>query len=152
MDVLNQGHRMAQMVGRASVEFYVGLALRKRGEVLAKTGNVRGVAEEVFVVRTFRNGLGVFVPESVLALRFVGFPAQCILDWARKVPSCSNKTFGWTQRITPLPFRPRRPDEREVTIALFDKVKVRIDVEKDKNTQRGRVKMTLVSPVDSSGL
>lgn len=40
----------------------------------------------------------------------------------------------------------------EVTVAVFDKVKVRIDVEKDKNTQRGRVKMTLVSPVDSSGL
>lgn len=41
---------------------------------------------------------------------------------------------------------------REVTIAVFDKVKVRIAVEKDKNTQRGRVKMTLVSPVDSSGM
>lgn len=41
---------------------------------------------------------------------------------------------------------------REVTIAVFDKVKVRIGVEKDKNTQRGRVKMTLVSPVDSSGM
>ena len=40
----------------------------------------------------------------------------------------------------------------EVAIAVFDKVKVRIEVEKDKNTQRGRVKMTLVSPVDSSSM
>lgn len=39
-----------------------------------------------------------------------------------------------------------------VAISVFDKVKVRIEVEKDKNTQRGRVKMTLVSPVDSKGL
>jgi len=38
------------------------------------------------------------------------------------------------------------------TISVFDKVVVRIEVEKDKNTQRGRVKMTLVKPVDSSGL
>ena len=37
-------------------------------------------------------------------------------------------------------------------ISVFDKVVVRIEVEKDKNTQRGRVKMTLVEPVDSSGL
>ena len=38
------------------------------------------------------------------------------------------------------------------TIAVFDKVKVRIEVEKDKNTQRGRVKMTLIYPVDSRHL
>ena len=41
---------------------------------------------------------------------------------------------------------------KEVEIAVFDKVTVSIEVEKDKNTQRGRVKMTLVSPVDSSAL
>lgn len=41
---------------------------------------------------------------------------------------------------------------RDVTISVFDKVTVDIEVEKDKNTQRGRVKMTLVDPVDSSGL
>jgi exosome complex exonuclease DIS3/RRP44 len=40
----------------------------------------------------------------------------------------------------------------DVTISVFDKVKVRIDVEKDKNTQRGRVKMSLVSPVESKDL
>jgi exosome complex exonuclease DIS3/RRP44 len=38
------------------------------------------------------------------------------------------------------------------TIAVFDKVKVRIEVEKDKNTQRGRVKMTLIHPIDSRDL
>ena len=38
------------------------------------------------------------------------------------------------------------------TIGVFDKVKVRIEVEKDKNTQRGRVKMTLIHPIDSRGL
>ena len=38
----------------------------------------------------------------------------------------------------------------DVVISVFDKVKVNIQVEKDRNTQRGRVKMTLVDPVDSS--
>lgn len=41
---------------------------------------------------------------------------------------------------------------KDVEIAVFDKVTVAIEVEKDKNTQRGRVKMTLVTPVDSSAL
>lgn len=43
-------------------------------------------------------------------------------------------------------------DAAAVSISVFDKVKVRIELEKDKNTQRGRVKMTLVSPTDSRGL
>jgi exosome complex exonuclease DIS3/RRP44 len=41
---------------------------------------------------------------------------------------------------------------KDVTISVFDKVEVSIEVEKDKNTQRGRVKMTLVHPVDSRSL
>lgn len=56
LEVVNRRHRMAQMAGRASVEYYVGLALKGRGE------RERGqVTEEAFVIRTFRNGLGVFV-------------------------------------------------------------------------------------------
>jgi len=41
---------------------------------------------------------------------------------------------------------------KDVTISVFDKVTVNIEVEKDKNTQRGRVKMTLIQPVDSRAL
>lgn len=44
----------------------------------------------------------------------------------------------------------RGKDGKDVTMAVFDSVEVRITVEKDRNTQRGTVKMTLVSPVDSS--
>ena len=32
LDVVNRRHRMAQMASRASVEFYVGLALKSRSE------------------------------------------------------------------------------------------------------------------------
>jgi len=54
LDVVNRRHRMAQMAGRASIEFYVGLALKARGAQAE-------VREEAFVIRTFRNGLAVFV-------------------------------------------------------------------------------------------
>jgi len=56
LDVVNRRHRMAQMASRASVEFYVSLALKARSE--RTNGKVH---EEAFVIRTFRNGLGVFV-------------------------------------------------------------------------------------------
>ena len=41
---------------------------------------------------------------------------------------------------------------RMASIAVFDKVRVKVTVEKDKNTQRGVVKMTLIDPVDSTNL
>jgi len=44
------------------------------------------------------------------------------------------------------------PGGEDVEIAVFDKVTVNIGVEKDKNTQRGKVKMTLVKPIDSSNM
>jgi exosome complex exonuclease DIS3/RRP44 len=59
---INKRHRQAQMAGRASVEFFVGLALKKREEALGG-GNKgeEGVVEEAFVIRVWRNGVGVFV-------------------------------------------------------------------------------------------
>ena len=72
LDVVNRRHRMAQMAGRASVEFYVGLALKGRGERDRKAaGQEVQVTEEAFVIRTFRNGLGVFVSKSATLLPFV---------------------------------------------------------------------------------
>jgi exosome complex exonuclease DIS3/RRP44 len=60
MDNINRRHRMAQMAGRASVEFYVGLALKGRNE--RQAGSVQ---EEAFIIRTFTNGLAVFVSKYV---------------------------------------------------------------------------------------
>jgi exosome complex exonuclease DIS3/RRP44 len=60
LSVVNRRHRLAQMAGRASVEFYVGLALKGRS---VKAGEGAPAAtEDAFVIRTFRNGLAVFVP------------------------------------------------------------------------------------------
>ncbi|KIK69027.1 hypothetical protein GYMLUDRAFT_35068 [Collybiopsis luxurians FD-317 M1] len=131
LDVVNRRHRMAQMAGRASVEFYVGLALKSRGEA-AKSRGEGEVREQAFVIRTFRNGVSVFVSKLgieglVTFKRDIQFDAD---NYTITVPGV----------------------KEDVKISIFDKVVVRIDVEKDKNTQRGKVKMTLVEPVDSSGL
>jgi exosome complex exonuclease DIS3/RRP44 len=40
----------------------------------------------------------------------------------------------------------------EFKISVFDKVKVRIIVEQDKSTLRGKVKMILASPIDSTNM
>ena len=62
------------MAGRASVEFYVGLALKARVEKSV-------VQEEAFVIRTFRNGLGVFVSKYVwLPTRILNQPDLTGLD------------------------------------------------------------------------
>jgi exosome complex exonuclease DIS3/RRP44 len=41
---------------------------------------------------------------------------------------------------------------KEVRIGVFDRVIVEITVEKDRSTQRGRVRMTLVEPLSSASL
>lgn len=56
MSVVNKRHRLAQMASRASTEFYVGLALKGKGYTADS-----GSREEAFVIRTFRNGIAVFV-------------------------------------------------------------------------------------------
>ena len=90
LDVVNRRHRMAQMAGRASVEFYVGLALKGRGERERKVAGLE-VTEEAFVIRTFRNGLGVFVSKLVFFFFFYFFclPISLIeincLGWELKV-------------------------------------------------------------------
>ncbi|GLB43614.1 putative RNR ribonuclease family protein [Lyophyllum shimeji] len=131
LDIVNRRHRMAQMAGRASVEFYVGLALKSRNE--REKGRVQ---EEAFVIRTFRNGLGVFV--SKLGI-------EGIVMFKREIQ------FDADNYVITVPASPTS-DAGEVKIGVFDKVTVNIEVEKDKNTQRGRVKMTLVHPVDSTSM
>ena len=77
LDVVNRRHRMAQMASRASVEFYVGLALKARGEKQI-------VTEDAFVIRAFRNGLGVFVSRYV-NLVFTGLGREAYRN--RKLPA-----------------------------------------------------------------
>jgi len=131
LSVVNRRHRMAQFAGRASVEFYVGLALK--GKMSNATATAKEwVTEEAYVIRTFTNGIGVFVHRSGIE-GLVMFKKDMEFD---------SDAYTVTLRT------PQGP----VTVAVFDKVKVNITVETDKNTQRGKVHMTLAAPVDSRNL
>ena len=56
---LNFRHRNAQMAGRASIEYYVGQALKARGEKAPDSK----IDVEGYVMRVFENGIVVFVPQ-----------------------------------------------------------------------------------------
>lgn len=58
LSIVNRRHRMAQFASRASVEFYVGLALRGK---MSNAADKKAVEEEAYVIRAFTNGIGVFV-------------------------------------------------------------------------------------------
>lgn len=73
LEVVNKRHRGAQGAARASIEFYVALAIQRREEAaqklaLEQVGGDKGsgkVRAEAFVIRAFRNGLAVFVSQCV---------------------------------------------------------------------------------------
>ena len=130
------------MAGRASIEFYVGLALKSRG------GKSVG-QEEAFVIRTFKNGLGVFVYKcvSLSSTERQLNPAEltapsCRLGIEGLIMFKGEPKYDAENYTLTVP----SPENGAVTIAVFDKVAVQIEVEKDKNTQRGKVKMTLIDP------
>lgn len=56
---LNFRHRNAQMAGRASIEYYVGQALKAKGEKAPDTT----IDVDGYVMRIFENGVVVFVPQ-----------------------------------------------------------------------------------------
>lgn len=116
---INVRHRNAQLAGRASIAYYVGQAVR--GRVTEEDG---------FVMKIFSNGFVVLVPrfgiESVIRLRDLADPEpQAAYDAENYVL----KTSG----------------SREVSVELFQKVRVRISDQKEESTGKRTAKMELVS-------
>jgi exosome complex exonuclease DIS3/RRP44 len=117
---INVRHRNAQFAGRASVEYYVGQALK--GRILE---------EEGFVMRVFSNGFVVFVPrfgiEGLIRLRDLGVPE----------PQGEYDAESYSLKIS---------GSRNATLQLFQKAKVRISDEKEESTGKRKIKLELVSP------
>ena len=118
---INIRHRNAQMAGRASVEYYVGQALK--GQVVVEVG---------FVMRVFENGFIVFVPrfgiEGLIRLRELATPEpQGIFDAEEYVLRVEGGDI-----------------KKPLTIQLFEKVNVRISDIKEEGTGKRKVKMELV--------
>lgn len=115
---INVRHRNAQMAGRASIEYYVGQALKGRV-----------VDEEGFVMKVFSNGFVVFVPrfgiEGLIRLRDLGQPEpDGIFDAEEYVLEVKGS--------------------REARIELFQKVVVKISDVKEESTGKRKIKMELV--------
>lgn len=115
---INVRHRNAQMAGRASIEYYVGQALKGRV-----------VDEEGFVMKVFSNGFVVFVPrfgiEGLIRLRDLGEPEpDGIFDAEEYVLEVKGS--------------------REARIELFQKVVVKISDVKEESTGKRKIKMELV--------
>ena len=120
---INVRHRNAQMAGRASIEYYVGQALK--GQV---------VVEEGFVMRIFENGFVVFVPrfgiEGLIRLRELATPEpQGVFDPEEYVLRVEGGGMG-----------------KALAVELFQKVSVRISDVKDEGTGKRKVRMDLVRP------
>ncbi|KAG9232907.1 exosome complex exonuclease exoribonuclease-like protein [Amylocarpus encephaloides] len=115
---INVRHRNAQQAGRASIEYYVGQALKGRI-----------VEEEGFVMKIFSNGFVVFVPrfgiESLIRLRDLADPEpESVFDAENYVLRTSGN--------------------REVEVELFEKVVVRISDVLEEKTGKRKVKLELV--------
>ncbi|KAL9632769.1 MAG: hypothetical protein Q9164_005117 [Protoblastenia rupestris] len=117
---INIRHRNAQMAGRASIEYYVGQALK--GQV---------VVEEGFVMRVFENGFVVFVPrfgiEGLIRLRDLGTPE----------PKAVFDNEEYVLRI-------EAEGGELLVVELFQSVRVRISDVREEGTGKRKVRMELV--------
>lgn len=115
---INVRHRNAQFAGRASIEYYVGQALKGRV-----------IDEEGFVMRIFSNGVVVFVPrfgiESLIRLR----------DLATPEPNAEFDAENYVLTVS---------GSRDVKLELFQKVMVRISDEQEESTGKRKIKLGLL--------
>ena len=117
---INVRHRNAQLAGRASVEYYVGQALKGRI-----------IEEEGFVMKVFSNGFVVFVPrfgiEGLIRLR----------DLATPEPEATFDAEEYMLRVS---------GSVKLEVELFQKVKVRISDVKEESTGKRKIKLELIKP------
>jgi exosome complex exonuclease DIS3/RRP44 len=131
---INVRHRNAQMAGRASVEYYVGQALKGRV-----------IDEDAFVMRIFSNGFVVFVPrfgiEGLIRLRDM-LPE----GGAGREPDSMFDAENYSLEITlaPPPTGKAPAPAASKKVELFGKVKVRITDEADETSGKRKIKLQLV--------
>lgn len=122
---INVRHRNAQMAGRASIEYYVGQALK--GRILQEPG---------FVIKVFSNGFVVFVPrfgiEGLIRLKDLAIPEpEAIFD-----------AEEYVLKVT---------GSREMEVELFQKIEVRIRDVLDEATGKRKIQMDVVEANKSRG-
>ncbi|KAK9466930.1 hypothetical protein V1512DRAFT_262676 [Lipomyces arxii] len=120
---INRRHRNAQFAGRASIEYYVGQALKSRE-----------IDAEGYVMKVFSNGFVVFVPqfgiEGAINLRDLAAPEP---------------TTDFDEERYSLVFYPGT--KKEVKLQLFQRVTVHVITVLEESTGKRKVALRLQNPV-----
>jgi exosome complex exonuclease DIS3/RRP44 len=142
---INYRHRNAQFAGRASIEYYVGQALKARGEKMAAGGTDTGIDEEGYVMRVFENGVVVFVPrfgiEGVVRLEDFVLPGESgIYSVAERRELAVHRTTDFdSEEYTVRVSEKNHPEkERSVQVELFQRVKVNVSSVKEEGRGAGK--------------
>ncbi|PYI12435.1 RNB-domain-containing protein [Aspergillus sclerotiicarbonarius CBS 121057] len=135
---INYRHRNAQFAGRASIEYYVGQALKARGEKMAADGVDGGIEEEGYVMRVFENGVVVFVPrfgiEGVVRLEDFVLPGDSALrtvEERRELVTRRQSDFDNEEYTLRVSNKGQPESERGSTVELFQKVNVNVSSVKE---------------------
>ncbi|EPS33558.1 Exosome complex exonuclease dis3 [Penicillium oxalicum] len=142
---INYRHRNAQFAGRASIEYYVGQALKARGEKLAAGGTDTGIDEEGYVMRVFENGAVVFVPrfgiEGVVRLEDFVLPGESgsysVAD-RRELAVHRTTDFDSEEYTLRVSEKNHAEPDRSVLVELFQKVKVNVSSVKEEGRGAGK--------------
>ncbi|KIV78499.1 hypothetical protein PV11_10209 [Exophiala sideris] len=132
---LNFRHRNAQLAGRASIEYYVGQALKARAEKMPDaTIDVEG-----YVMRVFENGIVVFVPQF-------GIEGLVRLDdfQLKGVAASSSRESTFDADRYRLSVYEKGHEQQAVTVELFQQLQVRVSSEekggaREKGKRRVRI-------------
>ncbi|KAJ5632587.1 Exosome complex exonuclease dis3 [Penicillium lividum] len=142
---INYRHRNAQFAGRASIEYYVGQALKARGEKMAIDGTDKGVDEEGYVMRVFENGVVVFVPrfgiEGVVRLEDFVLPGESS-GWdakeRRELAAHRSTDFDPEEYTLRVGEKGHPEKERGVFVELFQRVHVNVSSVKEEGRGAGK--------------
>jgi exosome complex exonuclease DIS3/RRP44 len=140
---INVRHRNAQMAGRASVEYYVGQALKGRV-----------IDEDAFIMRIFSNGFVVFVPrfgiEGLIRLRDMlpdnDATNKAVGGGVGREPDSIFDAENYSLEIFAAPAAggAEAAPATSRKVELFGKVRVRITDEADETSGKRRIKLKLV--------
>ncbi|THC92537.1 hypothetical protein EYZ11_007990 [Aspergillus tanneri] len=137
---INYRHRNAQFASRASIEYYVGQALKSRGEKMAADGVDAGIDEEGYVMRVFENGVVVFVPrfgiEGVVRLEDFVLPGDSALrsvEQRRKLVVRRESEFDIEEYTLHVSEKGQSENDRGMTVELFQRVRVNISSVKEES-------------------
>ncbi|KAJ5297628.1 hypothetical protein PENANT_c005G03038 [Penicillium antarcticum] len=148
---INVRHRNAQFAGRASIEYYVGQALKARGEKVAAAGKDSGIEEDGYVMRVFENGVVIFVPrfgiEGVVRLEDFVLPGESgsrSVAERRELAPHRTTDFDSEEYTLRVGEKGHPEKERGVTVELFQRVRVNVSSVKEEGRGAGKRRVRIM--------